>query len=285
MRRHAALLVLLFLSTALPGQEKRFQIRSFDVDPFEMRAKTNPVYDNNHQPAAMISLFFSAEDSIEFKGNILGTPQHTTGEWIVYMPAGSKWIEISAEGYETLHFDFPADKELLPAHGYLLKLGISRTAPLRTLVLSTFSCNRSQTSYGLMLGICKKNGGYVHAGSDFHFGLHTDSGVTEPSESSQHWYTGISEKSRFSLTAGYLRKVFDPLYLYAGAGYGRRVLAWEMYSHPQGHTFAKIQPYSFDGAEFECGLIGRIGIFAISLGVQTIQFNYYEARAGIGVLF
>ena len=284
MRLLPGLLMLLILPVGVHGQEKRFLVRSFDVDPFEMRAKTNPVYDNNHQPAAMISLIFSAEDSIAFKGNLVGQPQHDAGEWIIYMPAGSRWIDISADGYELFHFKFPIDKPLLPAHGYILKLGITQVAPLKTLIMPTYGYNRSQTTYGLMLGICKKNGGYLHARSDFKFGLKPETAVTEPSETSKYWYTGNSQKSRFSVTTGYMRQLLAPLYVYAGGGYGRRVLAWEMYTDREGYTYSKILPYSFDGFELECGLLGTFGIFAFSLGIQTNQFKYLEVNAGIGVL-
>ena len=291
--RKAVVLVaaLLLCPLILAAQNNGFVVRSFEMDPLELRAKTNPVYDNNGVPAAMVKISVAVADSVNFNGNIVGTPEHNPGEWIVFMPAGSSWIDISVDGYETLHYRFPQDKPLVSARGYELQLGVRRLNPMRTLVMPGFSYNKSQYAYGLMIGLCKRNGGYIHAKTDFNFwpepAIVCDAGGQI--NGIQGWFTGASKKCRLAFTAGYIRQIIPQLYLYAGAGWGRRVLAWEMYTGGEsGDSYGSVKvtaPYSFSGAESELGAILRLGAFALSAGVQTNQFKYYEANLGLGIMF
>ena len=283
----ALFLVLMLCPCRSAAQDKRIYSRSFDPDILELRAKTDPVYDRNNQPAAMVSVFLASVDSLSFKGNILGQLHPGPGEWILYIPAGSEWVEVAAEGHDPLHFDFPTDKPLLSAYGYTLNLGVLHTNPLRALIMPSFSYNQSHYSYGLMLGIGKRNGGYIHAKSDFNFGLDPTLSCDDAGkvDGVQAWFTGNAKKSRLALTGGYLRKLSDAFYLYIGGGYGTRTLAWEMYVDNGQYDYARVEPQSFTGYEVELGLIVRAGIVAFSAGVQTNQFKYYEANAGIGLMF
>ena len=159
--------------------------------------------------------------------------------------------------------------------------------PLWTLMMPTFSFNQAQSSYGLMLGLGKKNGGFIHAKTDFHFGLNPALSCDADGiiNGVKGWFSGEPHKSRFAITAGYLRQIVEPLYAYAGGGYGRRILAWEMYGAEDTYDLVRVAPNSFTGFEAELGLIFRRGNFAVSAGVQTNQFTYYEANVGIGVMF
>ena len=281
--------ILLFLSvfsSVLSAQDRRIYVKSFDPDILELRAKTDPVYDMNRIPSSMVSVFLTTKDSLVFKGNILQSMPGGPGEWILYIPAGTEWIEVAAEGCEPLHFDFPEDKPLLSAYGYTLNLGVLLTNPLRTLIMPSFSFNQSQYAYGLMLGICKRNGGYIRVKSDFSFGLNPTLSCDGEGkvDGVQSWFTGESRKSRWAVTGGYLRKIIDPLYMYVGGGYGSRVLAWKMFAD-NNYEWARVTPSSFTGYEVELGLIYRPGVIAFSAGVQTNQFKYFEANVGIGVMF
>ena len=286
MRRSVVLLALL-LPFFLNAQEKRLSVRSFDINPYELRAKTAPVYDQNHHPSAMISIFLPSEDSVHFAGNIIGEPMHNPGEWIVFMPTHSEWIDITVDGCEALHYVFPSDKPLMPAYGYTLYLDIFQSESIRTLILPTLQYHPSHTSYGLMVGLCKKNGGYVRVVTDFHRLLNPSSSCSGDGtvNGETAWFTGASRKSRFAITGGYLRQLAAPLYLYVGGGYGSRILAWEMYSAPDEYQYTKVTTHSYTGIETECGILFRIHALVLSAGIRTNQFKFYEACAGLGVLF
>ena len=292
MKRILFLLALIALPLLLPAQDKRLVVRRFEMNPGDLRAKADPVYDRNHKPAALVEIAFSAADSIHFEGNLVGKPEQDPGLWAIYLPEGTQWIDMTVEGCQPLRFAFPADKPLLSAHTYLLELDVKGgkarvESSLMTLVMPTFSFNQAQSSYGLMLGFCKKNGGYLHAKSDFHFGLNPSLSCDADGTINgiKGWFAGEPHKSRFAVTAGYLRQILKPLYSYAGCGYGSRVLAWEMYGNDGNYDLVRVAPNSFTGLEAELGLVCRLGGFALSAGIQTNQFKYYEANVGIGLMF
>lgn len=287
MRRIAAIIAILITSIISMAQDKAIVVRRFSLDPFEMRAKTDPVYDRSGNPSAMIVVRFAAADSVSFNGNIVGSPLQSEGESIVYMPAGSKWIEISAKGCGIKHFDFPEDVALLPMRGYLLNLAVVEANPLRTLIIPVVDFNLSQTSFGLMIGLCRKRGGYVKALTDFNFGLRPETSTEDGSTVSggKAWFTGSSARSRYSFTAGYLRRIAQPVYLYAGGGYGGRILAWEYFAGEGKYAFARVNPCSVTGFEAEAGAVVRLRGLALSAGVQTIRFKYCEASLGVGLFF
>lgn len=293
MKRILFLLALLALPFLLQAQDKRLVVRRFDMNQGDLRAKADPVYDKSHKPAALIEIVFTDKDSIRIGGNIVGKPEHDPGKWAVYMPEGAQWIDLAAAGYAPVRFEFPAENPLRSARTYLLELGVKTTRrsssgnPVRTLVMPTFSYNQSQLSYGLMLGLAKKNGGYVHAKTDFHFGINPSLSCDADGtiQGVKGWFSGEPHKSRFAVTAGYLRQIVQPLYVFVGGGYGSRILAWDMYDAEGSYDLVRVAPSSFTGFEAELGLVYRLGGFAVSAGVQTNQFRYYEANVGIGVMF
>ena len=100
-------------------------------------------------------------------------------------------------------------------------------------------------------------------------------------DGSYPYYTGATKKARLSITAGYLRRIIQPLYAYVGGGYGHRTLAWEM----SNGEYAKNLDHSASGAAVELGVIGKIGPVAVALGYQTVNFKYHEVNVGLGVIF
>lgn len=291
MKRFIIILILM-LPVALLAQERRLVVRNFDVNLLDPRATTDPVYDKDGKATALIEITLATADSLHVEGNVVGY-EYEPGKLLVYMPSDSRWIDLALAGCEPFHFEFPATKPLLPGHAYILELGIKTLNPMRTLIMPTFSYSKSQLSYGIMLALGKKNGGFIHAKTDFHFGLNptlscdADGNVN----GTKGWFSGESQKSRFAITAGYMRQILEPkegkmgLYAFVGGGYGSRILAWEMYQSENTYDYVRVDPYSFTGFEVELGALYRLGPVVISVGIQTNQFKYYEANVGIGIMF
>lgn len=156
---------------------------------------------------------------------------------------------------------------------------------IRVLAMPVVGFHPSQLSYGLMVGVMKRTGGYIKAKHSFS-NAHDDSfecddkGVPE-GEGAARWYTGRTEKSRQAVTGGIVQRVWRPLYLYAGAGYGNRKLVCETVAGDWG----KNKDRSFNGVEAEIGAIVVFKHIVLSLGIQTNSFEYLEGTAGVGVLF
>ena len=158
--------------------------------------------------------------------------------------------------------------------------------PRRMLVMAEVGYHPSQLSYGGMIGFVRKNGAYVKFRSDFGSASADlecdDSGaLTSGGEGTPYYKEGVTQKARLSVTAGYLRQLWKPVYLYAGAGYGSRTLAWETVEG----ELVKNTDHSAVGVGAELGVIGRLGKFALSVGFHTVNFKHHEVTVGVGIIF
>ena len=158
--------------------------------------------------------------------------------------------------------------------------------PRRMLVMAEVGYHPSQLSYGGMIGFVRKNGAYVKFRSDFGSASADlecdDSGaLTSGGEGTPYYKEGVTQKARLSVTAGYLRQLWKPVYLYAGAGYGSRTLAWETVEG----ELVKNTDHSAVGAAAELGVIGRLGKFDLSVGFHTVNFKHHEVTVGVGIIF
>ena len=158
--------------------------------------------------------------------------------------------------------------------------------PRRMLVMAEVGYHPSQLSYGGMIGFVRKNGAYVKFRSDFGSASADlecdDSGaLTSGGEGTPYYKEGVTQKARLSVTAGHLRQLWKPVYLYAGAGYGSRTLAWETVEG----ELVKNTDHSAVGVAAELGVIGRLGKFALSVGFHTVNFKHHEVTVGVGIIF
>ena len=158
--------------------------------------------------------------------------------------------------------------------------------PRRMLVMAEVGYHPSQLSYGGMIGFVRKNGAYVKFRSDFGSASADlecdDSGaLTSGGEGTPYYKEGVTQKARLSVTAGYLRQLWKPVYLYVGAGYGSRTLAWETVEG----ELVKNTDHSAVGVAAELGVIGRLGKFALSVGFHTVNFKHHEVAIGVGIIF
>ena len=271
-------LLLLLVGTALTAQE--IEIQSFEPT-LDISAKINPIYDANGDAGALIRISI-ASDNASFSGNIIGEPLRDHGDWLVYVPTGSQFLRISVDGYASVNFDFPIRIESFRT--YELRINLPSREKANTLILPTYSISNVHSSYGLMIGYVNRFGGYFRVKSDFNFGLSTIGDCDDKGRDglSSLWLTGEdTKKSRLAITAGAMFRIGRPIYAYIGAGYGYRTLAWQNYDG----TYYKVTPSSFSGIEAETGLLARLGVIALSAGVQTNQFKFVEANLGIGLMF
>ena len=296
MKKLLALSLLILLSVSLMAQNRRLIVRSFSKsDIGDMRARTSPAFDRNNKLAALLDITFAASDSTLLFEGMVGDPIHFPGEWLIHVPEGTTRLKVSMDDCKPLEFTFPAGIPIESGMVYLMDLDIEEAVKLRTLILPTLSmgfASPMHMSYGVMVGFCKVNGGYFRIKTDFAFGLSTvaDCDADGLIDGVKGWYTGESKRSRFAVTGGYMRHLADigdtnSLYAYAGAGYGSRTLAWQMVGSEGEYQYAKVVPSSLKGVEAELGAIFRIGGVAVSLGVQTNSFKFFEANVGVGVMF
>lgn len=138
-----------------------------------------------------------------------------------------------------------------------------------------------QTSFGLTVGSAKKLGWYVNLTSNFSFkitGYECDASGTISDVTFEYSYLGEKATSRFGATAGMVFRIYDPLYAYAGVGYGFRNVFWQL----EDGNWVKCTDDSYKGVALDAGLMLHFGGFGFSLGVQSIGVKYLEAKIGVG---
>lgn len=215
-----------------------------------------------------------------------GTEVGTTPYKSDRMPLRSYQLRIEKEFY------FPLDSVVEITAGttqsLVLKMlsTIKPRAPRKMLVMADMGYQSSQLSYGGMVGFVRKNGAYIRFRSDFNSvsaDLECDDTgtLTSGGEGKPYYKIGAEHKSRMSVVGGYLRHLWKPFYLYVGAGYGQRTLAWETVD---GELVRNID-HSANSVAGELGLLLNIGKLAISAGYHTVGFKCHEVGGGIGIMF
>lgn len=150
--------------------------------------------------------------------------------------------------------------------------------------------------FGLMYGRVARWGGYVRGKTNFSFDdapyTCDDSGVFNYKGETDYYVVDKTVKrSRLGITGGVLYRPAGFLYLYVGAGYGYRRLMWHAetfdYSDGQwtGDLWAVNTQNSADGVEAELGGIFRYKKLAVSLGMNTVGFSFFEVNGAVGFFF
>lgn len=272
---------LLWLSVSLSAQE--LKVGSFVRLDRDLLARTAQRLDRNDVPCAVLRVSVANAKSFTFAGNIIGDIVYRPGEAIVYLTDRSRKIGISSDKFGMLDYEFPERLQKSVTYRLKIKLVEDKDNKLRTLVMPVAGIG-DVFSYGLMVGVVKKSGGYLKVKYNFQ-DLKTqyecdNAGVIE-SSGTPSWFTGADKQSRLAVTGGLLQRLWKPIYLYVGAGYGYKELGWEL----EGGEWAKNTEKSFKGVEAELGALFRLNNIALSAGLQTNSFKYWEATVGMGIMF
>ena len=282
MMRKALMLCGLLLGMFASLQAQDLQT-SFERLERDLYARTHERLDLNDVPCAVLRVSVSNAKDFTFSGNIIGDVIYHPGEAIIYMTNKSRKIHITSDKFGSMDLEFPERLEKQVVYRLTMKVIVHEAKKTRTLVMPLAGLGEVP-SVGIMLGIVKKWGGYVKIKSNFSSQstslVCNDQGYIEGTND-QAWLTGKSASSRFALTGGVLYRVVLPFYLYAGGGFGSKKQAWEM----PNDTWAEVSDASTEGFEAELGGIYRFKNYAVSAGVQTNQFKYWEATLGVAFMF
>ena len=280
-------LLLFFFASIVHAQE--LKVSSFQRLDRDLLARTQERLDLNDVPCAIVRISVANVKDYTFEGNIIGDVIYKTGEALVYMTQGSRNITIKSDAFGSLKYEFTQKLEKQVVYKLALKLETPDNMKTRTMVMPIAGIG-SSISYGLMVGVVKKFGWYLKAKYNFK-NQETSEETTNAGENAQGtpmWFTGETIGSRLAITTGAMYRLSNPLYVYAGAGYGYKKLAWEMADGEVGTSsdkWAENVDETCSGIEADLGLVLRAKNFAISAGIQSISFKYFEATVGIGIMF
>lgn len=91
-------------------------------------------------------------------------------------------------------------------------------------------------------------------------------------------FTGTTSKTRLSVMAGGLMHLTGPLLARVGIGYGNRTLRWET---TDGQWYCN-RERSWQGIDLSAGVQLHFNGLVVSLEAVTTQFQYVEAKVGVG---
>lgn len=280
-KRIAFLNLLLILCTIVSAQE--LKVKSFERVMGDLRGSTEVRLDKNEDPCAVVRVSVADIKNFTFESShIIGDVTYLPGEAVVYLAYTAKSLTIKSDKFGVMKYQFPERLDQKASYKLTLRLELSEEQKRRTLVMPVFGLDKA-FSYGVMVGVVKKYGPYLKAKYDFKNNSTDlecmDDGYNEAGN--EVWFTGKKKNTRMSVTAGALMRVTLPLYVYAGAGYGYRTLAWETIDG----KWAKNKDHSYNGLEFETGVVYRYTNYAVSAGIQTNQFKFWELNIGVGIMF
>ena len=308
MKKLLFLLAVLVLSAPMlsaQSDSSAFRVASFRKLDWDLDARSNyPVNDQNGRKAALIKVVTTAS-GLDFDVGVMGvvSVKQEIGEIWVYVPEKVRKITIRHKDYGVIR-DYNPGIPLESAAVYELTLitpqpAVSSTVvvrdsiiyvqtpaeivkrtwePLGLSILASFSV--PDPSAGAMALWCRKFGGYVRFQSDFSSPTHSyDCCQDGTTDEGYIWTSGESRVSKLSITAGGTSQCKGWLYIYAGAGYGRRILLWQ----DRAGAWAKVSDASMSGLAADAGMLMRFGRFAVYAGISTIAFRYLDASVGFGI--
>ena len=278
--------LLLFAGIA---QAQELRVSAFQRMDRDLLARTQERLDLNDVPCAIVRVSVANAKDYTFEGNIIGDVIYKPGEALVYMTQGTRNITIKSDAFGSLKYEFTQKLEKQVVYKLALKLETPDHKKTRTMVMPVAGIG-STISYGLMVGVVKKFGWYLKAKYDFKNQETTGecTSVGTDLQGTPMWFTGETASSRMAITTGAMLRVAKPLYFYLGAGYGYKKLAWEIAEGEAGtHSdrWAENKDETSTGVEADLGLVLRAKNFAITAGVQSNSFKYFEATVGLGIMF
>lgn len=122
MKRLFLLLGLVWASCAV-AHAQDLTVKSFELLETDMAAKLHPVKDLNGEDCALIRVCIATSDVL-FSGNIMGEPVSDRGEYLLYVPARTKWLKIAHANYMFTPMKYLFPIEIKSNYTYELRLEI-----------------------------------------------------------------------------------------------------------------------------------------------------------------
>lgn len=315
------LLILLFLAvassavmTAQQYSDGEFKVLSFRRLSWDLDARVNhPVIDQNGKKAALIKVITNETD-FSFDVGIMGVTavKQEDGEIWVYVPEYVRKLTVKHKNFGVIRdFLFTEPIESAVTYELILKtpeplpvpekeiiirdsivyvptdvdslvvLARHRHQPVGIGVSAIYSTPKS--AFGARLDFERfKWGGYVKATSNFKgstsaYDCRSDGTISD----GYIWTSGNVKTSHLTITAGAGYRILKWLRVYAGAGYGKRVLLWE----DMDGNWSRVTDYSYQGICTDAGAQFGLSRLRLTAGISSISFRTISCELGIGFCF
>lgn len=142
-----------------------------------------------------------------------------------------------------------------------------------------------QGSLGVSIGQVKRFGWFVSLMTNGSFsGFHADGDCDAQGflpDGHLMQYTGEVAKTRLSLMAGGMMRIYGPWIARVGVGYGNHTVCWQTTDG----AWYRNTPYSLQGIDLSAGVQLHWKGFVTSLEAVTTQFHNVELKIGLGYAF
>jgi len=143
-------------------------------------------------------------------------------------------------------------------------------------------------SYGVMAGLKKSGkgidwGGYTRFRSNFRFTESSYSCFSSGTIDNGYAFmgNGKSRKTDLMVTAGVIAGLAPWLDIYAGAGYGQKILLWQDIDG----SWACVSDFTHKGMALEAGLITSWRRLCLGIGISTVNFRTASLDLSVGMRF
>lgn len=293
------------------GSDSTFTVESFRPLPNDVSAFVDAVRDLNGEACALVKVV--APPDFAFSSP-LGIVKRTdgVGEIWLYLPKGTKQLTLKHPQWGVLR-DYPLGQKLESRMTYELRVAlpkapvverhdtvvftqtvvdtvtvapVRRVMPLRGYALLTAAVHGGGPSWGLMLALMRRHGGYVHVGTNLRtapdaVGSCDGSGYVSASGRTPY-YTGRTHTASFAVTAGLIHRLCSWLNIFEGAGYGRHTTSWQL-AGSEGGGWLRNADATHKGMAAELGAVVSVGRVSVSASAVTIGGKTWGGCVGVGV--
>lgn len=293
------------------GSDSTFTVESFRPLPNDVSAFVDAVRDLNGEACALVKVV--APPDFAFSSP-LGIVKRTdgVGEIWLYLPKGTKQLTLKHPQWGVLR-DYPLGQKLESRMTYELRVAlpkapiverhdtvvftqtvvdtvtvapVRRVMPLRAYALLTAAVHEGGPSWGLMLALMRRHGGYVHVGTNLRsapdaVGSCDGSGYVSASGRTPY-YTGRTHTASFAVTAGLIHRLCSWLSIFEGVGYGRHTTSWQL-ADSEGGGWLRNDDGTHKGMAAELGVVASVGRVSVSASAVTIGGKAWGGCVGVGV--
>lgn len=106
MKKHLIAFLLLTVPLLFPVSAQELKIKSFELNMQSAMAKTNPRRDNNGEECALVRVYVALQGATFAEYLIGDVVSPRPSEYWVYMPAGTRWIQVNHPDYLPFRYEF-----------------------------------------------------------------------------------------------------------------------------------------------------------------------------------
>ena len=303
----------------LYAEAQDFKVKSFRLLQNDITAWVNPVKDLNDEACALVKVVGDADFAFSSPLGIVAR-RNEVGEIWIYLPKGTTHLTIKHPRWGVLRdFRFPNPLESRLTYELIVEgppekeeaspfpkvrhrplagiwnewrepvmttspVGKQRGIPPVYFLLATCGIQEHEQAPGLMVGLMKRHGIYVHGQTNFRH-LPTQGECDEEGrlagEEAVPYYEPGADHGLWTLTAGGIHRLFGLWHVYEGIGYGERKTVWETREGLR----VRNTDYSVKGFAAEVGCLVECRRWTFAAGVVTIRGDYWLPSIGVGIHF